>query len=116
MAAGVPTQQAEIEQTRVAWCSDRYSSYRIEDNTYQPFGGGPRRACQAPQPVAGGAVAQASMPQATGDLAEAHVRWCFNRYSSYQAADNSYRAFSGVRRQCASPFADPASESLQASR
>ena len=31
----------------VAWCGARYSSYRPEDNTYQPFSG-PRRICQSP--------------------------------------------------------------------
>jgi len=27
-------------------CSERYKSYRSEDNTYQPFNGGPRRQCR----------------------------------------------------------------------
>ena len=27
-------------------CFDRYRSYRPEDNTYQPYGGGPRQQCQ----------------------------------------------------------------------
>ena len=27
-------------------CFDRYRSYRPEDNSYQPFGGGPRRQCE----------------------------------------------------------------------
>lgn len=27
-------------------CSERYRSYRSEDNTYQPFNGGPRRKCR----------------------------------------------------------------------
>lgn len=26
-------------------CFSRYRSYRVEDNTYQPYGGGPRRPC-----------------------------------------------------------------------
>ncbi|TWF43306.1 BA14K family protein [Neorhizobium alkalisoli] len=29
------------------WCMERYSSYRIEDDTYQPFSGG-RRKCTGP--------------------------------------------------------------------
>lgn len=33
-----------------------------------------------------------------------HERWCFNRFNSYRAFDNSYMSFSGVRRQCRSPF------------
>ena len=27
-------------------CFDRYRSYRPEDNSYQPYGGGPRRQCE----------------------------------------------------------------------
>ncbi|MFU0505819.1 BA14K family protein [Pseudaminobacter sp. NGMCC 1.201702] len=27
-------------------CFERYRSYRPEDNTYQPYGGGPRRQCE----------------------------------------------------------------------
>ncbi|MER8579591.1 BA14K family protein [Mesorhizobium sp. M1423] len=30
----------------VQYCYRHYRSYRPEDNTYQPFGGGPRRQCQ----------------------------------------------------------------------
>lgn len=30
------------------WCIERYSSYRVEDNTYQPFTGG-RKQCPGPQ-------------------------------------------------------------------
>jgi hypothetical protein len=28
------------------YCFSRYRSYRAEDNTYQPFSGGPRRQCE----------------------------------------------------------------------
>ncbi len=31
--------------TRQQWCANRYRSYRITDNTYQPLSGGPRRTC-----------------------------------------------------------------------
>jgi hypothetical protein len=30
------------------WCYARYRSYRVDDNSYQPFDGGPRRACSSP--------------------------------------------------------------------
>ena len=29
-----------------SYCFSRYRSYRPEDNTYQPFGGGPRQQCR----------------------------------------------------------------------
>jgi hypothetical protein len=32
-------------QEHVNYCFSRYRSYRPEDNTYQPYGGGPRRQC-----------------------------------------------------------------------
>jgi hypothetical protein len=31
---------------RASYCFSRYRSYRPEDNSYQPFGGGPRRECE----------------------------------------------------------------------
>lgn len=33
-------------QDHVSYCFSRYRSYRPEDNTYQPYGGGPRRQCR----------------------------------------------------------------------
>lgn len=35
-----------IDADHVQACFDRYRSYRPEDNTYQPFDGGPRRQCR----------------------------------------------------------------------
>lgn len=35
-----------IGDQHVRECMNRYRSYRIEDNTYQPYGGGPRRQCR----------------------------------------------------------------------
>lgn len=34
----------------------------------------------------------------------AHVRWCYNRYRSYRAYDNTFQPYHGPRRQCRSPF------------
>ncbi|PVB61101.1 BA14K family protein [Labrenzia sp. 011] len=31
----------------VAWCYDRYNSYRAQSNTFQPYNG-PRRQCRSP--------------------------------------------------------------------
>lgn len=33
-----------------------------------------------------------------------HVRWCYDRYRSYRAYDNSFQPYSGPRRQCVSPY------------
>lgn len=36
--------------------------------------------------------------------ASAHVQWCYDRWRSYRASDNSYQPFNGPRRQCTSPY------------
>jgi hypothetical protein len=36
----------EMTSRHLQSCFDRYRSYRPEDNTYQPYGGGPRRQCR----------------------------------------------------------------------
>lgn len=34
----------------------------------------------------------------------AHVRYCYNRYRSYRASDNTFQPYNGPRRQCRSPY------------
>ena len=34
----------------------------------------------------------------------AHVRWCYDRYRSYRAWDNTFQPYHGPRRQCWSPY------------
>lgn len=34
----------------------------------------------------------------------AHVEWCYDRYRSYRAYDNTYQPYNGPRRQCYSPY------------
>ncbi|MDP3898724.1 MAG: BA14K family protein [Mesorhizobium sp.] len=34
----------------------------------------------------------------------AHVRWCYNRYRSYRAYDNTFQPYHGPRQQCYSPY------------
>ena len=33
-----------------------------------------------------------------------HVAWCYSRYRSYRAWDNTYQPYHGRRRQCWSPY------------
>lgn len=35
---------------------------------------------------------------------EAHYDWCYNRYRSYRASDNTFQPYHGPRRQCYSPY------------
>ena len=43
---GEDSGDAFADSEHVQSCFDRYRSYRPEDNTYQPYGGGPRMQCQ----------------------------------------------------------------------
>src|SRR5690606_14889112 len=38
--------ESYMDSGHVRSCLDRYRSYRVEDNSYQPYGGGPRRQCE----------------------------------------------------------------------
>ena len=38
--------QDYVSTDHMEYCFSRYRSYRYEDNTYQPFDGGPRRQCR----------------------------------------------------------------------
>lgn len=35
---------------------------------------------------------------------DAHVRWCYDRYRSYRAYDNTFQPYNGPRQQCYSPY------------
>jgi hypothetical protein len=37
-------------------------------------------------------------------LSRAHVEWCYDRYRSYRASDNTFQPYNGPRRQCYSPY------------
>ena len=37
-------------------------------------------------------------------VASGHVEWCYARYRSYRAYDNSFQPYHGPRRQCWSPY------------
>lgn len=52
--------------------------------------------------VIGGALDR--MPTASVPAGSAHVRWCHNRWRSYDAYSNSYQPLNGPRRICVSPY------------
>lgn len=105
---------SKIDIAGIDACSNRYRSYRVEDNTYQPFDGGPRRLCSlrndgsetanaSEGPVyASGAVMDDSRDPVTAS--STHAEWCSTRYRSYDVSTNSYQPFSGGRRTCVSPY------------
>jgi hypothetical protein len=51
-------------------------------------------ALAAPPPVRGGRY----------HYSPTHVEWCFARYRSYRAYDNTFQPYHGPRRQCRSPY------------
>ncbi|MCA0048734.1 BA14K family protein [Mesorhizobium sp. B283B1A] len=34
----------------------------------------------------------------------AHVQWCYDRYKSYRASDNTFQPYNGPRQECRSPY------------
>lgn len=57
--------------------------------------------------IIGGAIAQpryAEPRYAAPGMPASHVNWCYDRYRSYRAADNSYQPYGGPRQQCYSPY------------
>jgi len=43
-------------------------------------------------------------PRRAYGLPAAHVNWCYARYRSYRAADNTFQPYYGPRRVCVSPY------------
>jgi len=52
--------------------------------------------------IISGAIANDRPPAYRGG--NAHVRWCYDRYRSYRASDNTFQPYNGPRRQCVSPY------------
>lgn len=111
-----PAVDSEAKAAHVAWCSERYRSYRPETNSYTPYSGG-QRECVSPyvEALPGGTssiVAESSSDRpfvgnakedepAGNHVSAAHIKSCFARYRSYRPEDNSYQPYGGgPRRQC----------------
>jgi len=55
--------------------------------------------------IVGGAIASQPAPVYRAPRAgSAHVRWCYDRYRSYRAYDNTFQPYDGPRQQCYSPY------------
>ncbi|WP_173933529.1 BA14K family protein [Chelativorans sp. Marseille-P2723] len=54
--------------------------------------------------IIGGALNQQVPVAPPGTLSNAHIRWCYDRYRSYRASDNTFQPYNGPRRPCVSPY------------
>lgn len=118
----VPPARRAMSAAHLEWCSDRYRSYRPEDNSYTPYSGGSRE-CVSPFSEVMASLNPPAAPEAAGSYADTagdgvtvihltneraqsgltdeHIRSCFERYRSYRIEDNSYQPYGGgPRRQC----------------
>ncbi|RWX75797.1 BA14K family protein [Neorhizobium lilium] len=78
---------------------DRYSRHHRGSNAGAIIGG------LAAGAIIGGALAQpryAAPRRYVGG--NSHVEWCYSRYRSYRASDNTFQPNNGPRRQCNSPY------------
>ena len=77
-----------------------YRGYRYRRDGYREYNGWwfPATAFVA------GAVITGAINADRARSGSAHVEWCYDRYRSYRAADNTYQPYNGSRRQCYSPY------------
>lgn len=89
-----------------------YRGYRYHRDGYRRHSDGwwyPLAAFGAGM-VIGGAIAAPPAPRydapryAEPRLPPRHVSWCYDRYRSYRAWDNSFQPYGGPRQQCYSPY------------
>ena len=56
--------------------------------------------------ILGGIIAESrrNRYRRTRNRDRSHINWCYNRYRSYRAYDNTYQPYNGRRRPCFSPY------------
>ncbi|KSV89742.1 BA14K family protein [Sinorhizobium sp. GL28] len=76
---------------------ERYGYRRHNDGWWYPL------AAFGTGVIIGGAIA-APPRRADAGVNPRHVDWCYARYRSYRAWDNSFQPYGGPRQQCYSPY------------
>ena len=72
-------------------------AYRYGDPYYDDYYGDPYYSAPVYRPR----VIQRRVYRSGGS---AHVQWCYNRYRSYRAWDNTFQPYHGPRQLCYSPY------------
>lgn len=112
----VEARNGDLQWKRRHWKGDR-NSYRRDDGIwwnghrgYREYRRGYRRhgdywfplaAFAAGALISGAIVNNENNRVHRGD---AHVQWCYDRYRSYRAYDNTFQPYHGPRQQCISPY------------
>jgi hypothetical protein len=78
-----------------------HKGYRYQRRGYQEYNGFwfPAGAF-----IAGALITGAIINNNNNGGGSSHVEWCYDRYRSYRAYDNTFQPYYGQRRQCNSPF------------
>lgn len=85
------------------WCGNRH--WRDDDWRYRKHRRHHRRNYYVqPRFYYGAPAYRYVQPRRYYRAGSAHVAWCYDRYRSYRAWDNTYQPYHGPRRQCWSPY------------
>jgi len=76
---------------------ERRSGYRYHDGWWFP------PAAFALGAIVGGAIANEPVRRVY-NYSQEHIQWCYGRYRSYRASDNTFQPYNGPRQQCYSPY------------
>ncbi|MBB4185042.1 hypothetical protein GGE07_001671 [Sinorhizobium terangae] len=102
---GYRADRRDYRDYRRSYYRNRYHRryhHHDDDNDFGAFIGG-----LATGAIVGGLLSQpryAGPSYYGGGGGSAHTRWCYARYRSYRAWDNTYQPYGGPRRQCYSPY------------
>ncbi|PST22496.1 BA14K family protein [Mesorhizobium plurifarium] len=102
--AGSNNHNLFIEREYRDFLQQRYPNYGSRYRGRAPdIGIGPGATVGGPLP---GAVNRSRLRQRQRVQfdANAHLRWCQERYASYRLSDDTFQPFEGARRRCNSPY------------
>ena len=90
---------------RAAQKFERLPSIRVVKNDTVRVAAKPEKSAD-PLETALDATETSALRPLQDQFANAHGRWCVQRYRSYRSDDDSYISYSGARRTCVSPYSN----------